>query len=127
MSKWFDESEFVCKCCGQLPEDGIDQNLLTLLDDIREVVGIPLIINCGYRCTEHNTEVGGVPDSQHNGNPCTAADVDATDIGVEELAQLAEAAGADGVGRYFGDAGTFCHIDVRSGRIGDTFRWTEGA
>ena len=96
-----------------------------MLDDIREAAGRPLYLNCAYRCDSHNAEVGGVKDSQHNANPCTAADIDASEIGVEELAQLAGEAGADGVGRYFGNAGTFVHVDVRSGRIGDTYRWTE--
>jgi len=120
-SKWFSEDEFRCKCCGQLPSEGIDQNLVNMLDDMRDAVGQPLNLNCGYRCSAHNAEVGGVPNSQHSANPCTAADIDATDIGVEVLAKLAEQAGADGVGRY--PDSMFVHADCRSGRIGDTFRW----
>lgn len=122
-SRHFTEDEFRCNCCNQLPAEGIDQNLVNMLDDIRDAVKQPLNLNCGYRCAAHNAEVGGVPGSQHNANPCTAADIDASVIGVEALAQLAEANGADGVGRYFGDAGTFVHMDVRSGRVSDTFRW----
>jgi uncharacterized protein YcbK (DUF882 family) len=120
-SKHFSEDEFRCKCCGALPPEGIDQNLVNLLDDMRDAVGGPLNLNCGYRCAAHNAEVGGVPNSQHNANPCTAADIDATDVGVEVLAQIAEAAGADGIGRYENDK--FLHVDTRSGRIGDTYRW----
>jgi len=126
MAKYFSEDEFKCKCCGELPANGIDENLQELLDDIRERVGQPIILNCCYRCDSHNAEVGGVKGSQHNADPCTAADIDASEIGVEELAQIAESLGADGVGRYFGDAGTFVHVDVRSGRIGDNYRWNEG-
>lgn len=119
MSKYFTEDEMRCHCCGQLPENGIDQNLYDLLDDIREKVGQPININCAYRCPAHNAEVGGVPNSEHVQG--SAADLDATNIGVEELAQIAEALGADGVGRYFNDQ--FVHTDTRSGRIGDGFRW----
>lgn len=120
-SKWFTEDDFKCHCCGALPPNGIDQNLVNMLDDMRDAAGKSLSLNCGYRCATHNAEVGGVPGSQHNADPCTAADVDATTVGVEALAQIAEKANADGVGRYFGDM--FVHVDCRSGRIGDTFRW----
>ena len=122
-SKFFTEDEFRCKCCGQLPSNGVDQNLINLLDDMRAAVGQPLYLNCAYRCDSHNAEVGGVPGSQHNADPCTAADIDATDIGVETLAQIAEACNADGVGRY--ENSMFVHVDTRSGRVGDNFRWSE--
>lgn len=119
MSKYFTEDEMVCHCCGALPPHGIAQELYDLLDDIRTAVGVPLNVNCAYRCPGHNAEVGGVPNSQHVDG--TAADLDATGIGVEVLARAAETAGADGVGRYFDD--NFVHVDIRSGRVCDTFRW----
>ena len=97
----------------------MDQNLIDLLNEAG-VTGDD--VNCGYRCASHNAEVGGVAGSQHNANPCTASDIDAHGD-VEALAQKFEGLNADGVGRYFGDAGDFVHVDVRSGRIGDTFRW----
>lgn len=122
-SRFFTEDEFRCKCCGQLPANGVDQNLVDMLDDIRERAGMPLNLNCAYRCDSHNAEVGGVPGSQHNADPCTAADIDATSLGVEALAQIAEACNADGVGRY--ENSMFVHVDVRSGRVGDNFRWSE--
>ena len=121
MSKYFQASEMACHCCGRLPEEGIDPKLYTLLDDMRETVGEPLTINCSYRCYEHNLIVGGVENSQHTQSPCTAADVDASGIGVDRLAEVAESLGADGVGRYYDSE--FVHVDVRSGRIGDNYRW----
>lgn len=122
MTKYFTEDEFRCRCCGQLPESGVDENLQNLLDEIREQLG-PLFLTCAYRCDVHNAEVGGVPNSQHNANPCTAADIDASNYGVDTIAQIAESLGADGVGRYYESC--FVHIDVRAGRVGDTFRWEE--
>ena len=124
MSKYFDEQEECsCHCCGKLPEGGMDPILMELLDDIREKVGGPLSLNCAYRCPAHNADpsVGGEPNSQHIVG--TAADIDAADFGVEELAQIAESLGADGVGRYPGSEGNFVHVDVRSGRTFDTYRW----
>lgn len=63
MAKYFDRSEFVCKCCGEEP--GIDVRLQNILDAMRERVGRPLELSCAYRCPSHNAEVGGVPNSQH--------------------------------------------------------------
>lgn len=121
MSKYFEDSEMVCHCCGRLPDAGIDPQLYELLDDMREEAGEPLAINCSYRCYEHNLIVGGVENSEHAQSPCTAADINASCIGVDRLAEIAESCGADGVGRYYDDE--FVHVDVRSGRIGDSYRW----
>lgn len=121
MSKYYSEDEMRCKCCEELPEGGIDPNLYTLLDAIVDRVGVKPTINCAYRCPSHNEEVGGVPNSEHV-RGC-AADLDASDLGVEFLAQVAEACGADGVGRY--PSSSFVHVDVRSGRVGDDYRWSE--
>lgn len=124
MSKYFDEqNECACHCCGTLPEGGMDSKLMSLLDDMREKIGGPLILNCAYRCPAHNADpsVGGTPNSQHVMG--TAADIDASDYDVETIASIAESLGADGVGRYPGSAGNFVHVDVRSGRNFDTYRW----
>ena len=121
VGKYYNEEEFACKCCGQYPL--ISTELVGLIDAVTDLFGRKLTINSAYRCDVHNEEVGGVPGSQHNANPLTAVDIDATEIGVEELAQAAEASGADGVGRYFSQG--FVHMDVRSGRIGDSYRWEE--
>ena len=103
---------FKCHCCGGLPNDGMDQNLIDILNE----AGIePDEVNCGYRCKEHNAEVGGEENSQHLLG--TAADIDTSNV--EELAQKFEELKADGVGRY----SNFVHIDTRSGRIGDDYRW----
>lgn len=115
MAKYFSAEEMACRCCGSLG-DGIDVRLQNLLDDIRERVGAPVNVSCVYRCPEHNAEVGGVPNSQHV-QGC-AADVLVPDgWTVDELADLAEELGADGIGRYYDDQ--FVHVDTR----GYAARW----
>lgn len=114
----FSENELACHCCGGFPGDGIDNNLLALLEDLRAQFG-PLSLNCCYRCPSHNAEVGGVPDSQHVLG--TAADVDCSDIDVDTFADAAVQLGADGVGRY----PNFVHVDVRDGRTGAGYAWDE--
>ena len=34
MAKYFSVEEMECKCCGQLPDDGIDERLQNVLDAI---------------------------------------------------------------------------------------------
>lgn len=65
--------------------DAIKSLVDTVLQPLRDAWGKPLHINSGYRCPELNSEVGGMPTSQHVKGE--AADV-ACDNPVE-LARLA--------------------------------------
>lgn len=60
--KWFELEEFACPCCG---ESKMDEDFLRLLDDARELAGVPFKITSGYRCKEHNKKVGGKANSAH--------------------------------------------------------------
>ena len=60
MAKYFNPSEYMCKC-GCLATD-VNPKLLVLLEGLREILGRPLIINSGFRCDKHNTEIGGGPE-----------------------------------------------------------------
>lgn len=64
--KWFTEKEFKCRCCGRVayPEN-IEALVNNVLDPAREKLGMPIMVNSGYRCPKHNAEVGGVQGSQH--------------------------------------------------------------
>ena len=42
---------------------------------IEEAMGFELDINSGYRDPEHNTDVGGVADSEHTYDPAEGVDV----------------------------------------------------
>ena len=66
--KWFKEKEFACKCCGQLPplaRENVKALVREVLDPVREKLGMPIVVNSGYRCERHNKDVGGVKNSQH--------------------------------------------------------------
>lgn len=43
----------------------MDKALLDMLDDCRELAGIPFVINSAYRCRIYNASVGGAPSSAH--------------------------------------------------------------
>lgn len=60
---YFSDKEFSCKCgCGK---NNIDIGLIVLLNELREKVGFPLVINSGCRCEKRNAEEGGAKDSAH--------------------------------------------------------------
>ncbi len=66
--KWFNEKEFACRCCGQLPpfaRENTEALVSQVLDPLRERCGHPIYVSSGYRCPTHNREVGGVAQSQH--------------------------------------------------------------
>ena len=125
IGKYFDDYEFACQCDRHgVDADGhkildhiIDKRLVDVLDRIRERLGVPITVNSGYRCPEHNEEVGGVSDSQHVLG--TAADITYDGIDVDYLAEIAEECGADGIGKYYYQ--DFVHIDVR----GYAARWDD--
>lgn len=107
--RYFKISEFACKC-GQC-DNGVQQELIDALDKVRLAFGKPIIVNCGFRCEEHNSEVGGEPNSVHKMG--YAADISSG----APLGQLFDAVMAvpefrtGGLGVYFGQ--NFIHVDLR--------------
>ena len=60
--KYFNMSEFECPCCG---ENKMSESVVKMLDQAREIASIVFFVNSGYRCHNHNKEVGGKPLSSH--------------------------------------------------------------
>ena len=59
---YFTDDEFRCPDCGLfIPND----QLRTLLEQAREALGRPIVIDSGTRCLIHNAQVGGRPNSAH--------------------------------------------------------------
>lgn len=123
-SEHFSDQELSCHCCGTQPDEGVSDELLRLLENIRAKVSenngedTSISISCAYRCPAHNAEVGGVENSYHVQG--LAADVIVPDgMSVDGLAEIAEECGADGIGRYYNS--DFVHVDVR----GYAARWSD--
>jgi len=93
----------------------ICDNLVILLQQIRDHFGVPVTISSGFRTEAHNRAVGGAVNSQHMRG--TAADIVVRGIAPIVVAQCAEHLGAGGIGLYAG----FTHIDTRTGRV----RWDQ--
>lgn len=79
-NKYFTPDEFKCKC-GKCKSIEPPDELVDVLCETREHYSAPLIIKSGYRCPEHNRNVGGATNSFHTkGNA-----VDFTVKGVKTL------------------------------------------
>lgn len=65
--KYFKPHEFECKCgkC-KLGYGMMDEKLLSMLDELREKAGIPLVLSSAYRCRAHNSTLKeAVENSSH--------------------------------------------------------------
>lgn len=66
--KYFDRSEFACKCggkyCNGYPVEP-QKLLVETADKVREHFGVPVRLSSGVRCSKHNANVGGVSNSRH--------------------------------------------------------------
>lgn len=123
--KYFTREEFRCQCggkyCNGFPAEPAEETV-RLADEIRRRAGVPLNVNSGVRCKQHNADVGGVWNSLH----LTGQAIDLAPIGgnisVARLQEIAEQVQAErmpnrgGLGRY--DWGV--HIDN-----GKYSRWTQ--
>ena len=101
----------------------IDEELVVVLQCIREHFGKPVTITSGYRTASHNTKVGGSRSSQHLLG--RAADIQVQDTDPLAVAAYAESLmpGWGGVGRYpvkAGRAKGWVHVDTRPNKS----RWT---
>ena len=93
ISKYITEAEYSCRCCGKLPPGlqttpGVFRVLFDDFDEIRSRWGVPIIINSGYRCPEHNKAVKGGLMSAHMFG--LALDLDITGDDVQRFIGLAK-------------------------------------
>jgi len=121
LSKNFRVREFACKDGSD--EVKIDDELVALLQAVRDRFGRPVVITSGYRTQAHNRAVGGAANSQHLYG--RAADVRVEGVSPEQVAAYAETLlpGRGGIGRYPANktrAAGWVHLDVRAKKS----RWT---
>ena len=118
----FQVKEFACRASDTIL---IDDELVVLLQCIREHFGEKVHITSGYRTAAYNArkDVGGAKFSQHQYGK--AADVWIDGVSVDTLANYIDQSvlpNTGGIGRYYKDAAhpsrkqPFVHIDVRKAR-----------
>ena len=105
ISKNFTLREFECKDGSHLVK--VDHNLVNKLQQLRDIIKKPIIINSAFRTVSHNKKVGGTSNSQHLLGK--AADIRVTGMSPKELAKYCEKIGFGGIGIY----GSFVHVDTR--------------
>ena len=103
----FKREEFTCSCCSN---EGIKDSFMFSIQELRDRCHIPMLINSGYRCLKHNTDIGSKPTSRHVQG--IAADVSNRAMtSTQKHIFLSRALELfNGVGIY----PTFFHIDKRS-------------
>jgi uncharacterized protein YcbK (DUF882 family) len=114
LSEHFSRVEMRCHDCGKCD---ISTDLLTALERLRALGPELIIVDDGYRCPEHNAEVGGVNGSQHTLG--LAADIRIAGLTLQQQYDRAKSIPAffdGGIGVYDGG---FIHVDVRNGKA----RW----
>ena len=66
--KYFDKSEFACKCggkyCKGYPAE-MSEKVVKMADKVRKHFGVAVTVSSGLRCAKHNANVGGVTNSRH--------------------------------------------------------------
>ena len=118
LTKNFSAYEFTCKggnlCCGgSVP---MSERLLEGLQELRDLIGRPVIVSSGFRCLKYNRRLLSSDSSQHTLG--RAADIWVRDMDPNTLASYAEQIEHfrnGGIGIY----NTFVHVDVRR----DISRW----
>ncbi|MCL1974533.1 MAG: D-Ala-D-Ala carboxypeptidase family metallohydrolase [Firmicutes bacterium] len=89
----------------------VDEELVSVLQKIRDWAQLSVSINSGYRTVTHNAKVGGSPTSKHIEGK--AADIVVSGKTPLQVAQFAEALNIGGIGHAPSGQGNFCHIDTR--------------
>lgn len=108
LSEHFADHEFSCPCCGERVTDVL---LLSAIKEMRRIANVPIKINSGYRCPNHNAVVRGKLNSQHMRG--LAADLYSV-VGVDRLREIARGIPyVHGIG--YDPIREFLHVDVRSG------------
>lgn len=104
-SKYFKYREFQSKDGNSVVI--MNEKTIKLLEELREWLGAPIVINSAYRSPGHNKKVGGATNSQHVKG--TAVDIKVNGYSPIEVAAYGQKLGFDGIGLY----NTFTHLDTR--------------
>lgn len=106
----FKVQEFACKCCG---ENKITQDVIDMAQIIRDELGVPVRVNCGYRCPKHNAEIkGAAKKSKHMLGH--AADLSCS-LGAKTMYSAIQKLQKNGKLPMLGYCiryATFCHVDI---------------
>lgn len=109
VSKNFKASEVCCKHCGVM---GMKLDFIALLQEFRDYLGAPVVINSGYRCSLHPAELSKPPGKVGRHRLGCAVDIRSPGMSLEDLYSRVEK-----FGKFLGVGvsihGGFIHCDQR--------------
>lgn len=112
----FTPAEIACRGTGMVMLTPASIDALQRLDQLRDAMGHPLLVNSGYRSPEHNRAVGGAKASNHMKG--IAFDIAMTNVDPHRFEREAARLGFNGIGLYPpqkpSGARNFIHIDTRA-------------
>jgi zinc D-Ala-D-Ala carboxypeptidase len=115
----FSAKEFQCSHCGA---NGIKEELVAKLQEMRTKYGKPMKITSGYRCPQHPIEARKtVPGAHALG---LAADIGVEGAEAHRILQLAFELGFTGIGVQQKGTGRFIHVDIRKGELPGPVVWS---
>ncbi len=112
ISEHFSDYEFACPCCEEVK---VSERFLVKLDKLRELLGKPIHVTSGCRCTKHNADlrsrgyhsVDGSAHTISERQECEAADLECSSSTYRrELLILAHS-----IFNRVGVAKSFIHVD----------------
>lgn len=109
LSEDFSRGEFLCNC-GGCDYDTVDSELIDVLQNLRDYMGVPIKITSGNRCPEYNQSVGGAKSSYHIRGRAADIQVQGADPSVIQGYLKKAYPNKFGIGSY----STFTHIDTRT-------------
>lgn len=111
LCKGLTSSEFSCQCSYDYCKATlISKKLIKAFEKFRILVDVRLRINSGYRCPQHNQDVGGKPKSRHQAGQ--AIDISLTTLGHLTRGDIEHAAKSSGF-TFLIFYKHFVHCDVR--------------
>lgn len=102
----FNSTEFMCKCgCGMID---VSERLIERLEILRNILNTPIYINSGYRCKQHDKNVGGTGYGAHTYG--IAVDIHTTKYNAKEISEYANFLNFGGIGLITDND---IHLDIR--------------
>ncbi len=109
LTKHFSSEEFICHHCGR---DGVKLAVPEALEKLRTIVGKPIHINSGYRCTLHPVEAAKAHPGEGPHPKGEAADITVKGMTARELYSKAQEV-PEFQGFGVDDQNDYLHVDIR--------------